>query len=233
MAECVYGDFSAVTCRRLCSILDAPHTDGATTTEAACLLRDIQKPGAPFPLWCHCLYYFGSFCGIHLPPTTTDEGSGSTDGFDFWPTADVRALRSGRKYHCRKADRPSYQRADFRFTAPERRCARHTWYEERCTTAFLVHRHTARSLGRGYRHCIRWVADRLLRSAGDAVQPASAIYVTIFNAAIGTGALVGGQVLAVKGIQGVALLAAGIIACSIALVAMLKSPANKLRPERS
>lgn len=73
----------------------------------------------------------------------------------------------------------------------------------------------------------------LLRSAGDAVQPASAIYVAIFNAAIGTGALAGGQVLAVKGLQGMTVLAAGVIVCSIALVAMLKSPTNKLRPERS
>jgi predicted MFS family arabinose efflux permease len=33
----------------------------------------------------------------------------------------------------------------------------------------------------------------LLHSAGDAAQPASAIYVAIFNAAIGTGALAGGR----------------------------------------
>ncbi len=33
---------------------------------------------------------------------------------------------------------------------------------------------------------------RLLQSAGEATQPASALYVAIFNAAIGTGALVGG-----------------------------------------
>ena len=64
----------------------------------------------------------------------------------------------------------------------------------------------------------------LLRSAGDAAQPASAIYVAIFNAAIGTGALAGGQALAVLGFQGIALLAAGVIGCSIMLVALLKSP---------
>lgn len=64
----------------------------------------------------------------------------------------------------------------------------------------------------------------VLRSAGDAVQPVSAIYVAIFNAAIGTGALVGGQLLAVMGIQGMVLLAAGIIACSIILILVLKTP---------
>jgi len=64
----------------------------------------------------------------------------------------------------------------------------------------------------------------LLRSAGDAVQPASAIYVAIFNAAIGTGALAGGQMLAIIGLQGTVLLAAGVIVCSMTLVLMLKAP---------
>ena len=64
----------------------------------------------------------------------------------------------------------------------------------------------------------------LLHSAGDAAQPASAIYVAIFNAAIGTGALAGGQVLAVTGFQGLALLAAGIIVGSMMLVLVLKNP---------
>ena len=64
----------------------------------------------------------------------------------------------------------------------------------------------------------------LLHSAGEAAQPASAIYVAIFNAAIGTGALAGGQVLAVTGFQGLALLAAGIIVGSMMLVMMLKKP---------
>ncbi|RDT55689.1 MFS transporter [Escherichia coli] len=67
----------------------------------------------------------------------------------------------------------------------------------------------------------------LLHSAGDAAQPASAIYVAIFNAAIGTGALAGGQVLAVTGFQGLALLAACVIACSMLLVFMLKNPGEK------
>ena len=64
----------------------------------------------------------------------------------------------------------------------------------------------------------------LLHSAGEAAQPASAIYVAIFNAAIGTGALAGGQVLAVTGFQGLALLAAGIIVGSMMLVLVLKNP---------
>lgn len=67
----------------------------------------------------------------------------------------------------------------------------------------------------------------LLHSAGDAAQPASAIYVAIFNAAIGTGALAGGQALAVTGFQGLALLAAGVIACSMLLVFMLKKTGEK------
>ncbi len=49
----------------------------------------------------------------------------------------------------------------------------------------------------------------LLRSAGAVAQPASAIYVAIFNAAIGTGALVGGQLIATAGLSGMMWLAAG------------------------
>ncbi|MFJ3456078.1 MFS transporter [Scandinavium goeteborgense] len=64
----------------------------------------------------------------------------------------------------------------------------------------------------------------LLRTAGNAAQPASAIYVAIFNAAIGTGALAGGQVLAVVGLQSMVLLAACVIMCSIAFVSRLQSP---------
>ncbi|MCS2147549.1 MFS transporter [Scandinavium manionii] len=66
----------------------------------------------------------------------------------------------------------------------------------------------------------------LLRNAGNAAQPASAIYVAIFNAAIGTGALAGGQILAVIGLQSMVLLAACVIICSIAFVLRLKSPAR-------
>ncbi|MCI1899659.1 MAG: MFS transporter [Enterobacter sp.] len=66
----------------------------------------------------------------------------------------------------------------------------------------------------------------LLRSAGKMVQPASAVYVAIFNAAIGTGALVGGQVSTRVGLQTMALLAAVVMVCSMALIWMLKSPAR-------
>lgn len=63
----------------------------------------------------------------------------------------------------------------------------------------------------------------LLRSAGEAAQPASAVHVAIFNAAIGTGALVGGMVSARFGLQTLALLASLVIICSMALVWMLKN----------
>lgn len=64
----------------------------------------------------------------------------------------------------------------------------------------------------------------LLRSAGTSAQPASSLYVAIFNAAIGTGALAGGKVLAAVGIHNLALLAAGVITASLMLVLRLKSP---------
>ncbi|PJR58966.1 MFS transporter [Raoultella sp. T31] len=64
----------------------------------------------------------------------------------------------------------------------------------------------------------------LLCSAGEATQPASAVYVAIFNAAIGTGALVGGLVSAKVGLQTMVILAAAVIACGMVLVWMLKSP---------
>lgn len=64
----------------------------------------------------------------------------------------------------------------------------------------------------------------LLRSAGKDVQPASAIYVAIFNAAIGTGALVGGTALAAFGLPKMVLLAAAIILAGAGLVARLACP---------
>ncbi|HDU6291704.1 TPA: MFS transporter [Klebsiella aerogenes] len=64
----------------------------------------------------------------------------------------------------------------------------------------------------------------LLRSAGEATQPASAIYVAIFNAAIGTGAFVGGLVSAKLGLSSLPLLAAVAMICGMALVWKLKSP---------
>ncbi|RGA73532.1 MFS transporter, partial [Klebsiella pneumoniae] len=57
----------------------------------------------------------------------------------------------------------------------------------------------------------------LLRSAGAVAQPASAIYVAIFNAAIGTGAFVGGQLIASAGLSEMVWLAAGIMVGSTLL----------------
>ena len=67
----------------------------------------------------------------------------------------------------------------------------------------------------------------LLRSAGAVAQPASAIYVAIFNAAIGTGALVGGQLIASAGLSGMVWLAAGIMVGSTLLIALLKAPSAR------
>ncbi len=64
----------------------------------------------------------------------------------------------------------------------------------------------------------------LLRSAGAVAQPASAIYVAIFNAAIGTGAFVGGQLIASAGLSEMVWLAAGIMVGSTLLIALLKAP---------
>jgi predicted MFS family arabinose efflux permease len=62
----------------------------------------------------------------------------------------------------------------------------------------------------------------LLRSTAEATQPASAIYVAIFNAAIGTGALVGGMLLSAVGLKEMVLVASGIILASVVLVIRLK-----------
>lgn len=59
---------------------------------------------------------------------------------------------------------------------------------------------------------------------GAVAQPASAIYVAIFNAAIGTGAFVGGQLIASAGLSGMVWLAAGIMVGSTLLIALLKAP---------
>ncbi|BBQ68319.1 MFS transporter [Klebsiella quasipneumoniae] len=67
----------------------------------------------------------------------------------------------------------------------------------------------------------------LLRSAGAVAQPASAIYVAIFNAAIGTGALVGGQLIASAGLSGMVWLAAGTMVGSTLLIALLKAPSGR------
>lgn len=65
----------------------------------------------------------------------------------------------------------------------------------------------------------------VLRAAGAAALPASAIYVAIFNAAIGTGALVGAALLVVLPLNGLMLAAA--LACALSLLPVwwLKVPA--------
>jgi len=64
----------------------------------------------------------------------------------------------------------------------------------------------------------------LLRSAGPAAQPASALYVTIFNAAIGSGALAGGHLADVIGLQEMVLLAATMMIISSLFILRLRSP---------
>lgn len=62
----------------------------------------------------------------------------------------------------------------------------------------------------------------VLRSAGDAVQPASAIYVAIFNAAIGCGALAGGLLLTHYGLRLTLLFAALMMLISTLLLLRLR-----------
>jgi len=64
----------------------------------------------------------------------------------------------------------------------------------------------------------------VLRSAGAATQPASAIYVAIFNAAIGSGALAGGQILALTSLRNMIMLAAGVMVCSALFMLRLNAP---------
>ncbi len=59
-----------------------------------------------------------------------------------------------------------------------------------------------------------------------AALPASAIYVSIFNAAIGGGALAGAIVLAVSNINGLMAIAAIAIAGSLVPVILIKAPHN-------
>lgn len=66
----------------------------------------------------------------------------------------------------------------------------------------------------------------LLRVAGSAVQPASALYVALFNAAIGGGALAGGQLMGILGLPGVILTAAAAIVIAAVLVTCLTRPAS-------
>lgn len=63
----------------------------------------------------------------------------------------------------------------------------------------------------------------ILRIAGDAAMPASAIYVAIFNAAIGAGALAGAAILSVTNLSGLMVVAAAAIAASLIPVMRIKS----------
>jgi predicted MFS family arabinose efflux permease len=80
-----------------------------------------------------------------------------------------------------------------------------------------------RPMGRRYGNCVRWLTNLAALQRRRGHQPASAVYVAIFNAAIGMGALVGGLVSAKVGLQTMVILAAAVIACGMVLVWMLKS----------
>jgi len=62
----------------------------------------------------------------------------------------------------------------------------------------------------------------ILRLAGQAAMPASAIYVAIFNAAIGAGALLGGLVLSMTTLSELMVIAAIAIAASLIPVMLIK-----------
>ncbi len=79
-------------------------------------------------------------------------------------------------------------------------------------------------MGRRHRDCVRRLTDLAAAQRGRGRQPASAIYVAIFNAAIGTGAFVGGQLIASAGLSEMVWLAAGIMVGSTLLIALLKAP---------
>jgi len=62
----------------------------------------------------------------------------------------------------------------------------------------------------------------ILRLAGQAAMPASAIYVAIFNAAIGAGALLGGIVLSITTLNGLMVIASVAMAASLIPVILIK-----------
>jgi len=66
----------------------------------------------------------------------------------------------------------------------------------------------------------------ILRMAGQAAMPASAIYVAIFNAAIGAGALLGGIVLSMTNLNGLMLIASLAMAISLLPVMLIKPPTS-------
>ncbi|KOC89505.1 hypothetical protein NG42_01880 [Winslowiella iniecta] len=64
----------------------------------------------------------------------------------------------------------------------------------------------------------------ILRLAGEAAMPASAIYVAIFNAAIGAGALVGGAILSVSSLSGLMMIVSAALIVSLLAVIVIKAP---------
>lgn len=66
----------------------------------------------------------------------------------------------------------------------------------------------------------------ILRMAGDAAMPASAIYVAIFNAAIGAGALAGSAILTHTNLNGLMVIVSLAIVASLIPVAFMKAPAT-------
>lgn len=70
----------------------------------------------------------------------------------------------------------------------------------------------------------------ILRIAGDAAMPASAVYVAIFNAAIGSGALLGAWIYTLAGSQTVITVAGLISAAAIAVVIAIGRPLSAARP---
>lgn len=70
----------------------------------------------------------------------------------------------------------------------------------------------------------------ILQAAGDAALPASAIYVAIFNAAIGAGALLGAVVISLTSLAGVMTVAAVVLIASLIPVALLPAPTASRAP---
>lgn len=71
----------------------------------------------------------------------------------------------------------------------------------------------------------------VLRAAGAAAMPASAIYVAIFNAAIGTGALVGAWIYSQAGLPIVMTAAGAASGLAICVIAALRQPQPAASPE--
>lgn len=79
-------------------------------------------------------------------------------------------------------------------------------------------------MGRRHRDCVRRLTDLAAAQRGRC-RPAGVSHLCgHFNAAIGTGAFVGGQLIASAGLSGMVWLAAGIMVGSTLLIALLKAP---------